>query len=253
MKEGRTFSRAYGSEKSKIIFNEVAIETMGIKNPIGKVVHLWGEDREIIGVAKNFHFQSLYENLKPCFFDLAFNQRASKIMVRIKTGRERETIDELEKLYKADNQGLAFEYRFLNDDYQALYSSEKKITALSKYFAGLAIIISCLGLFGLAAFTARRRQKEIGIRKVVGATAAHVVAMLSKDFLKLILIAVLVAFPSSWWAMDQWLHGFAYRIHIGAAVFLVAAASIIFITLLSISFQAIKVALMNPVESLRAE
>ena len=169
---------------------------MGIKNPIGKIIHLWGEDREIIGVAKNFNFQSLYENMKPAFFDFSFNQRASKIAVRIKAGQEKETIGRLEKLYKADNQGLAFEYRFLDDDYQALYASEKRVAALSQYFAVLTIIISCLGLFGLAAFTAQRRQKEIGIRKVVGASVRQVVMLLSRDFLQLIVIAVMIALPA---------------------------------------------------------
>jgi putative ABC transport system permease protein len=253
MVAGRTYSQAYGSEKSKIIFNELAIERMGIKNPIGKMVHLWGEDREIIGVVKNFNFQSLYENLKPCFFDLTVNQRASKIMVRIMAGQENQTIDRLEKLYKGDNQGFAFEYKFLDADYQALYSSERKVAALSKYFAGLAIIISCLGLFGLATFTAQRRQKEIGIRKVVGATAGNIVVMLSTDFMKPVLIAVLIAFPLSWWAMNQWLDDFAFRVNIGSAVFLIAGGVTLLITVLTISFHAIKAASISPVKSLKTE
>ncbi len=253
MKEGRTYSRAYGSEKSKIIFNELAIERMGLKDPIGKTAHLWGEDREIIGVAKNFNFQSLYENLKPCFFDLTVNQRASKIIVRIKAGQEAQTIDRLEKLYKEDNPGFAFEYRFLDDDYQALYASERRIASLSKYFAGLAIIISCLGLFGLAAFTTQRRRKEIGIRKVIGATAGNIVVLLSTDFLKLILVALLIAFPLSWLLMNQWLHDFAYRVNPGTITFLIAGGAILTITLLTISFQAVRAAIANPVDSLRTE
>jgi ABC-type antimicrobial peptide transport system permease subunit len=253
MKEGRTYSRAYGSEKSKIIFNELAIEKMGIKDPIGKVVHLWGEDREIIGVVKNFNFQSLYEDVKPCFFDFTVNQRASKIMVRIKAGQEAQTIDRLAKLYAKDNQGLAFDYRFLEDDYQALYSSERRVAVLSKYFAGLAIIISGLGLFGLAAFTAQRRQKEIGIRKVAGATVSHIVALLSTDFLKLVFVAVLIAFPIAWWAMNQWVHGFAYRVHIGPAVFLIAGCAVMLVTVLTIGVEAVRAARANPVKSLRSE
>jgi putative ABC transport system permease protein len=253
MKEGRTYSGPYPSERSKIIFNELAIERMGLKNPIGKRVRLWGEDREIIGVTKNFNFQSLYENLKPCFFDLAVNQRASKIIVRIKSGQETQTIDRLEKLYKQENQGFAFEYKFLDEDYQALYTSERRVAALSRYFAGLAAVITCLGLFGLATFTAQRRRKEIGIRKVVGATVANIVIMLSTDFLQLVLVAVLIAFPLSWWAMNRWLHDFAYRVNINAGIFLIAAGVTLLITIFTIAFQAVKAAIVNPASSLKAD
>ena len=134
-----------------------------------------------------------------------------------------------------------------------MYSSEEKVAVLSRYFATIAIIISCLGLFGLAAFTAQKRQKEIGIRKVVGASVNSITMMLSKDFLKLVLLAVVIAFPLAWLAMNQWLQGFAYRINIGAGVFLIAGGSIIFITLLTVTFQAIKAAVANPVKSLRSE
>ncbi len=226
---------------------------MGLKNPVGKIVHVWGGDREIIGVAKNFHFESLYENLKPCFFDFTFGNRASKIMVKIKAGTEKETIARLQMLYQKYNPGLPFEYRFLDEDYHALYSSEQRVASLSKYFAGLAIIISCLGLFGLAAFTATRRQKEISIRKVVGASVTNVIFMLSKDFLKLVLIAILIAFPFSWWVTNQWLQSFAYHINISTGIFLAAGASIIVITLITISYQAIKAGLVNPVKSLKSE
>lgn len=253
MKEGRTYSRNYGSESSKIIFNETAIRQMGIKNPIGKIVHLWGADREIIGVVKDFNFQSLYENVKPCFFDLAVNQRASKIIVRIKAGQEAQTLDRLEKLYKKDNQGLAFAYRFLDDDFQALYSSERRVAVLSRYFAALAIIISSLGLFGLAAFTAQRRQKEIGIRKVVGATVGNILVLLSTDLLRLVGMALLLAFPIAWWVMDQWVHNFAYRVRIGPPVFLLAGGVILVLTVLTISMQAVRAATANPVRSLRAD
>jgi ABC-type antimicrobial peptide transport system permease subunit len=253
MEAGRTYSRAYGDEKSKIIFNELAIKKMGLTNPIGKIVHLWGEDREIIGVVKDFNFQSLYENVKPCFFDMAVNQRASKIMVRIKAGQEAQTIDRLAKLYTKDNQGLAFDYRFLDDDYNRLYASERRVAVLSRYFAALAVIISGLGLFGLAAFTAQRRQKEIGIRKVVGATVGHIVVLLSADFLRLVLVAVLIAFPIAWWAMHRWVEGFAYRVEPGLAVFLVSGGAIMVVTALTISWQAIRAATANPVRSLRAE
>ena len=252
LKEGRTYSRNFGSEKSKVIFNEAAIESMGLKNPVGKTVNIWGEDKEIIGVVKNFNFESLYENIKPCFFDFSLNQRVSKIMVRIKGGSEKTTIDNLAKFYKSYT-GEALDYKFLDDDYQQLYSAEERVAVLSRYFAGIAILISCLGLFGLAAFTAQKRQKEIGIRKVVGATVSDVAIMLSKNFLKLVLIALLIAFPFSWWIANQWLQNFAYRINVDAGIFLIAGASTIVVTLLTISFQTVKAAVTNPVKSLRTE
>jgi ABC-type antimicrobial peptide transport system permease subunit len=175
------------------------------------------------------------------------------VMVKIKAGTEKQTIHKIQQAFLAFVPGMAFDYRFLDEDYQALYNSEKRVGTLASYFAGLAIIISCLGLFGLAAFTAQRRQKEIGIRKVVGASVSNVAFLLSKEFLKLVLIAVLIAFPLVWWAMNNWLNDFAYRIHISADIFLITGVSAILITVLTISFQAIKAAVANPVKSLRAE
>jgi ABC-type antimicrobial peptide transport system permease subunit len=251
MVEGRMFSREYGYDSGKVIFNEVAIAAMHLKNPVGQVVDMWGKKFQIIGVVKDFHFESLYNKVGPFFF--RFSQNNSNVIVKIKAGKEKETIARLEKFYKRYNLGLPFEYKFIDDDYQALYASEQRVAVLSKYFAGIGMIISCLGLFGLAAFTAQKRQKEIGIRKVLGATVSNVVVMLSKDFLKLVLIAVLIAFPLAWWELNQWLQSFAYRINIGVEVFAIAGASIFFITLMTISFQAIKAAIANPVKSLRTE
>jgi putative ABC transport system permease protein len=251
MAQGRVFSRNFGSDSSKVIFNESAIAAMQLKNPIGKTVSLWGQKKEIIGIIKDYHFESLYKKIGPAF--LTYSQNNSELLVKIKAGAERETISQIEQLYEKYNPGLTFDYKFLDDDYQALYSSEQRVAVLSRYFAGIAIIISCLGLFGLAAFTAQKRQKEIGIRKVVGASVSNIATMLSKDFLKLVLIALSIAIPLSWWAANQWLQSFAYRIHINAGIFLVTATSIILITLFTISFQAIKAAIANPVKSLRME
>jgi ABC-type antimicrobial peptide transport system permease subunit len=248
---GRPFSRKFGSDTSGVIFNETAIAEMGIKDPIGKIVKLWGQPEKIIGVVKDFHFESLYKKVGPFF--LSYRKNAANLVIKLRAGTEKETIARLAALYKKYNPGLPFEYKFLDDDYQALYASEQRVAVLSRYFAGIAIIISCLGLFGLAAFTAQKRQKEIGIRKVIGASVSNVVVILSKDFLKLVFIAILVAFPLAWWTTSQWLHSFAYRINIGAGIFLAAGASTIIITLITISYQAIKAALMNPVKSLKSE
>jgi len=250
LKEGRNFSKTDNSHQ-EIIFNETAIKQMGLKDPIGKMVKFWGMERQIIGVAGDFNFESLYNPVKPCFFQVY--PVMPNVMVKMKAGTEKQTIDKIQKAFAAFTPGMAFDYRFLDEDYQAVYASEKRVGVLARYFAGLAIIISCLGLFGLAAFTAQRRQKEIGIRKVVGASAGSVAFLLSKEFLKLVVVAIVIAFPLVWWAMNNWLNDFAYRIPIKADIFLVTGVSAILITILTISFQSVKAAMANPVTSLRTE
>ena len=251
MKEGRMFSHKFGADSNSVIFNETAIAAMHLKNPVGKTVTMWGKPKQIVGVIKDFTFHSLYSRVGPFF--LRCSQDNKYGYVKIKAGAEKETLARLEAFYKQYNLGLPFEYKFLDEDYAALYASEQRVAVLSQYFAGLAIIISCLGLFGLVAFTAQKRQKEIGIRKVIGASVPNVVMLLSKDFLQLVLVAVLIAFPLAWWAMHSWLQSFAYRVNIGAGVFILTAAAIVCITIFTISFQAIKAALMNPVTAIRAE
>jgi ABC-type antimicrobial peptide transport system permease subunit len=251
MQQGRMFSREYGADSDAVVFNETAIRMMHLQNPLGKTVTFWGNKKHIIGVVKDFNTESLYKAVGPFF--ISFRKNAENLLVKIKAGQERQTLAELETLYKKYNAGVPFEYWFMDEDYKTLYASEQRVSVLSRCFAALAIIISCLGLFGLAAFTAQKRQKEIGIRKVVGATVANVAVMLGKDFLRLVLISVLIAFPMAWWAMHSWLQSFAYRVNIGAGVFLTAAASIIAITICTVSFQAIKAAVANPVKALRSE
>lgn len=250
IKEGRSFSSNQNGS-NEIIFNEAAIQSMGLKDPIGKTVKFWDQERKIVGVVKNFNFESLYERVKPCFFQVY--PIMPNILVKIKRGTERQTLAQIQKSFQAYNKGVPFDYQFLDENYNALYASERRVGILSGYFAGLAILISCLGLFGLAAFTAQRRQKEIGIRKVIGASFRDIAVMLCADFLKLVMIAVIIAFPIAWWATNHWLHDFAYRTDIGPGIFVIAGISIILITILTISFQAIKAAIANPVKSLRTE
>ena len=209
------------------------------------------QQRQIVGVVKDFNFESLYSQVKPCFFQV--EPVLPNIMVKIQPGAESQTIAILEKTFKAYHSGNVFEYQFLDENYKALYASERRISVLSRYFAGLAILISCLGLFGLAAFTAQRRQKEIGIRKVVGATVANVAVLLSVDFLKLIFIAMAIAFPLIGWAMNQWLNEFAFRIDIESNLFIISGASITLLALFTVGYQAMKAALMDPVKSLKSE
>lgn len=251
LEEGRSFSRDHQRDRLSVILNQAAVDAMGIKNPVDKELKVWGESYRIIGLVKNFHFESLYEKVKPCF--IRSIHTGANILVKIKAGSERETLSSLGRLYKKYNLGLPFEYTFIDETYQAMYQSEQRVAILFRYFAGVAIIISCLGLFGLAAFTAHRREKEIGIRKVVGASLYNILGMLTKDFLKPIFVAVVIAIPISWWAMNNWLNGFAYHIPLQMLEFLAAATLVLVITILTISFQAIKAAITNPVKSLRTE
>lgn len=252
MKEGRSFSKDFGTEGSGLIFNETAVKVMGLKNPVGTVVKMWGEDKIIIGVAKDFHIASLHEPIAPMVF-IYRPENTTMIMAKIEAGREKETIDRLQQFYTAYNPGYVFNFKFLDDDYQALYVSEQRISKLSRYFAGLAVLISCLGLFGLAAFMAEQRTKEIGIRKVLGASVSSVVGLLSKEFLKLVLIALAIATPLAWFLMQQWLSGFAYRIELEWWTFALAGVAAILIAFLTVGYQSVKAAVADPVKSLKRE
>jgi ABC-type antimicrobial peptide transport system permease subunit len=231
--------------------NETAIKAMGLKDPIGKVVKFWDEKREIVGVAVDFNFESLYQPVKPAFFRCY--PVTNMVVARVKTGAEQPTIAAIRKAYMQFNPGMTFEYKYLDEEYQKLYSSEIRIGILSRYFAGLAILISCLGLFGLAAFTAHRRQKELGIRKVIGASVRQLVFLVSKEFLWLVALAIAIAFPLAWLGMHEWLNEFNYRTRITADLFWLTGGTVILITLVTISYQSISAALGNPVKSLRSE
>lgn len=250
---GKDFSDFKGG--SSIILNQAAIDAMGIKDPIGKTVRFLNQPRRIVGIIQNFHFESFHEIIRPMVLlpDASDSGSNYKILARIQVGRETEALARIRRLYEEWNKGYVFDYRWLDAAFQRQYRSEKNVADLSKYFAGLAILISCLGLFGLAAFTAQRRQKEIGIRKVVGASTRQIAVMLSMGFLKLIGVALLVALPLAWWIMNEWLHSFAYRVGLGPGIFLIASAAVILITVCTISMQSIRAAVANPVKSLKAE
>lgn len=251
IKEGRSFSKNFGVDSSKIILNETAVKVMQLKDPVGKTIRQNRRDVQIIGIVKDFHFESLHEPLKPCY--LFLQHPASTIVISLQANNQRQTIAAIQHLYERYNPGFPFTFNFLDEAWQKQYDAETRVSALSGYFAGLAIIISCLGLFGLAAFTAQKRRKEIGVRKVIGASVMNITTMLSKDFLLLVLVSLLIAFPVSWWLMSNWLQSFAYRIRITPTVFVLAGISVIVITVITISFQSIKAAVANPVKSLRTE
>lgn len=252
MKEGRTFSEKFASDSSKIIFNEAGIEFMGLTDPIGKTVKLWGGDRQIVGVVKDFHFESFHENVKPLFIWL-LPGRTNYIMAKISKGKEQEAIQNLEEFYKRFNPDFPINYRFLDSDYQALYESEERVSVLSSYFAGVAILISCLGLFGLVAFTAERRLKEIGIRKILGSSSFQVIRLLSFDLTKMVIYAIAIGLPLSYFIAGKWLETFVFRISLEWWFFIGAGFVALVIAWLTVSVQIFKAANINPIECLRDE
>jgi ABC-type antimicrobial peptide transport system permease subunit len=251
LKEGRTFSRNFGAENTKIIFNEAAVAAMGLKDPVGKIIREKGKEKQIIGVVKDFHFESLYEEVKPLFLTLSPNE--GNILIKIKAGMEKQTMERIGAFYTKYTGGLPFVYKFLDQEYEVLYAAENRVAVLSRYFAGIAILISCLGLVGLVAFTAERRRKEIGIRKVLGASEAGIVYLLSGNFAKPVLVAVLIALPVSYVLAKGWLAHFAYRIDLAPEYFLLAGLLALGTALLTVSLQAFKAARTNPVQCLKEE
>ncbi len=240
------------ADSTHYILNETAVREMGLKDPVGKRFKLWLTEGTIVGVAKDFHFRPAHEKIEPAVFYYRPDQNA-KIYVKTTGAEAAGAIATAGKIWKAFNPAYPFEYRFMDESYDQMYKSDQRTGKLFTYFAGMAILISCLGLFGLAAFTAGQRTKEIGIRKVLGASVGSITLLLSKDFLRLVLVSILIASPVAWYVMNQWLGNFAYKIGIGAWMFVVAGGLGLCIALATVSFQAIKAALANPVKSLRNE
>jgi predicted permease len=252
--QGRSFSKEHSTDTSAIILNEAAVRVMGLKDPIGKTVKLWDQyNLEIIGVVKDFHFQSLHDIVNPLFF-LISEKNTWNVVIRLESSKQAETLKSLEKLYTSFNPGFTFEYTFQDADYARLYASEQRVASLSGYFAVFAILISCLGLFGLAAFTAERRLKEIGIRKALGSSSTKIVLLLSGDFTRMVLVSILIGIPMSYWFLNSWfLPRFAFHIELTAWYFVMGGMIALIIAWLTVASQAIKAANVNPVQCLRSE
>jgi len=253
--KGRNFSKEFADSNATII-NETTAKFLGYDDPIGKKIYHAGNDGaktsfDIIGVVKNFHFESLRQNVGPMCMRLGTDRGLASF--KIDAAKSKNLITQIENKWKSMAAGLPFSYRFLDDSFNEMYRNDQRIGKLAISFAILAIFIACLGLFGLATYMAEQRTKEIGIRKVLGASVGNVVNMLSKDFIILVLIAFVFAFPVAWWAMHNWLQDFAYRITIGWWIFFAAGAIAFLIAFITVSSQAIKAALANPVKSLRTE
>lgn len=257
--QGRNFSKDYGSDSSAILITETTAKLIGYADPIGKIIYGPANNSNnnllyplhIIGVIKDFHFESMRQKLGPLCMRLANSTGLASF--KVTSSNTKNLIAQIENKWKALAPGMPFSYRFLSDSFDQMYRSEQRAGSIAIVFAVLAILIACLGLFGLVTYMAEQRNKEIGIRKVLGASVSNVVTMLSKDFLILVAIASVLAFPVAWWAMHKWLQDFEYRINISIWIFIIAGVAALLIALLTVSYQAIKAALSNPVKSLRTE
>ena len=253
MKAGRSFSRRFGSDIGKQVVNEALVKALGLQDPVGKVIEGSNGARiEIIGVMQDFHYQSLHQAIEPFVFTLEPGT-ATMVLAKLQAGKERETLQKLGQFYREFNPGFAFNYQFLDDAYQAQYVAEGRVSVLSQYAAGLAVLISCLGLLGLAAFSAERRRKEIGVRKVLGATERGIVYLLTGEFARLVGVAVGMGLPVGFCVARQWLSGFAYRIELEPWYFGLAGGLALLTALLTVGTQALRAARINPVHCLREE
>ncbi len=254
LKEGRSFSKEFSTDSTATIINETAVRDLGLGNtsPIGKKIVRSGQrEFTIIGVVKDFHYASTRQKIAPLIMLMGRNSGA--IIVKVKAADVADVVSSFKKQWEAFNPPAPFAYSFLDERFAFLYKTEQRTSQLFTVFALISIVIACLGLFGLAAFTAEQRTKEVGVRKVLGASVVNIVALLSSDFLKPVLIAIVLAVPIAWFAMNRWLDNFAYKIDIEWWVFALAGLLAVGIALLTVSFQSIKAALMDPVKSLRSE
>jgi putative ABC transport system permease protein len=263
--KGRGFAKGNTADSNHIIVNEALVKEYGWKEPLGQ--KLPGKyEQTVIGVVKDFHLESLHATVKPVVMamkpDSIFKQSSDvsfatpprpRITVRFKEGNVQQNVDYLRSVWKLVAGDRDFEFVFLDDALATAYQQEQRLGNIVKYASVLSIFIACMGLFGLATLVVVRRTKEIGIRKVLGADIPGIVRLLSIDFVVLVIIAAFIAFPIAWWALNKWLEDFAYRIDLPLLAFVGAAVLVLLVALLTVSFQAIKAALMNPVKSLRTE
>ncbi|MBB3840284.1 putative ABC transport system permease protein [Runella defluvii] len=255
--KGRNFSKAFGADSSSIIINEETAKMLGYDDPVGKNLYAGtGNASEtstltIIGVVKNFHYSSMRENVGPLCF--RYGRSGWDMAFKINTSESQQLVKQIEGKWKQLSTGMPFNYHFLDDSFNEMYQAEQRVGTIALIFAILTIFIACLGLFGLITYIAEQRTKEIGVRKVLGASLWSIVGLLSKDFLKLVGIAFLIAAPLAYYAMNTWLEDFAFRVEIPWWIFVAAGVATMLLAFLTVSFQSIKAALMNPVKSLKSE
>jgi putative ABC transport system permease protein len=250
--QGRNFSDQFLTDSSALIINETAVKMLGYNgDPSEKIINI-NREYHIIGVVKDFNFNSLKDNVTPLVMTMTSDDMAS-LSIKISTGNLSALMNKLENKWKALAPNQQFEYSFMDEDFNTMYNNEQRMGKLFITFTTLAIIIACLGLFSLAAYAAEQRNKEIGIRKVLGASVSAIVGMLSKDFIKLVLISFIIAAPLAWLAMHKWLEGFAYRQNMQWWVVAIAGIGAVVIAFATISTQSFKAAVANPADSLKSE
>lgn len=250
---GRDFSKNFTTDSLGVIVNESALKLMGLKQPLGTLINWNGKDYRIIGVVKDMVKENPFELVKPSFFSLNYED-VNTINIKLSpTVAASKALDEVAEVFKKYNPAAPFDYKFVDDEYAKKFGTEARIGKLASVFAILAILISCLGLFGLASFIAEQRTKEVGVRKVLGASVVDLWRLLSKDFVMLVVIAFFIAAPIAWYVLNGWLQSYTYRTELSWWIFAVSGTGALVITLLTVSFQSIKAALMNPVKSLRSE
>ncbi len=255
--KGRNFSKAFSTDSSGIILNEQAAKLLGFDDPVGKKLYINNgnpndvEALTVVGLVKNFHYSSMREAVGPLCF--RYGRSAWVTAFKINTEEPQTLIKQIEAKWKVFAPEMPFNYHFMNESFDEMYRAEQRIGQISLIFAGLTVLIACLGLFGLITYIAEQRTKEIGVRKVLGASIWSIVQLLSKDFLKLVCLAFVIASPLAYYAMNTWLKDFAFKTNISPWVFVIAGIITLLIALLTVSYQAIKAALMNPVKSLKTE
>ncbi len=252
-KEGRDFSREHGTDSLAFVINESAVKFLGFKNPVGETLIWEKKSYTIIGVIKDMIVESPYEPVRASLFHISNDQEGLVIIKLNPTIGSRAAISKVEEVFKKYNPASPFDYKFVDEEYARKFGDEERIGKLASFFAILAILISCLGIFGLASFVAEQRTKEIGVRKVLGASVFNLWSMLSKDFVLLVAISLVIAMPIGFYFMNDWLQKYEYRTDINWWIFVVSGGGALLITLLTVSYQSIKAALANPVGSLRSE
>ena len=252
MVEGRSFSNSFSTDSTRaFLVNEEFLKVMGTKSGIGKRINFVGVDGQIVGVMKNFHFTSAQSKIEP--IALVFSNQPRFVVIRLKGGDIPAAIENVKSIWQKIAPLFPFEYKFFDEDFAAMYKSDEQMGNIFKYGAAFAIIIACLGLFGFASFMAEKRNKEIGIRKTLGASVSGITVLLSKEFVKWVLIANVIAWPIAYYFMNRWLQDYAYRISIEWWVFAIATFSTVLIAVMTVSYQAVKAAVANPVKSLKCE
>jgi putative ABC transport system permease protein len=257
LKAGRNFSTEYPTDATNsIIVNETFVRSVGWKNPIGQELTDLNDNNKmktVIGVVKDYHYGSLKEKIQPQLLSMIYLGNNEDALIKVQKGKTVQALKSIEATYNNLFPQHYFYYQFLGDEIADSYTSDKKWQQIVSYSAAVAILICCIGLFGVSGFTAQKRYKEIGIRKVLGASAIGITQLLAKDFLKLVIIAIIIASPVAWFSMNKWLQNYAYRIEINGWIFIVTAFVSILIAIITVSFNAIKAAIANPVKALRSE